>query len=214
MGRKPDLKARKFVLDEAEHLLHMKGYHATSMDDVACACRMTKANVIHHFGSKKGLALEVLDSKIADYRERRVNPLCVEADPAAAVRNMFEDARRRFESNGCRAGCFIGNVALEMSDSSEIFRKRVSKFFDDWLSGIAECLKKARHEGLLNSSLDPWATAEAIVSLYEGAIMLARSRRDAGVLSRAGKAAEDFIRRHQNQKRRTKTMGPKTPCGC
>ena len=41
--------------------------------------------------------------------------------------------------------------------------------------------------------LDAHATAESIVALYEGAMMLARSRRDAKVFGRVGKVAKQIL---------------------
>ena len=65
MGRRPDLAVRERILLGAEHVLHMKGFGAASMEEIAAACGMTKANLFHHYGSKAELALAVLDFKIA-----------------------------------------------------------------------------------------------------------------------------------------------------
>src|SRR2546429_305152 len=100
MGRKPDLKIPAEILNQAEHVLHLHGYHATTMDDIAQACGMTKANLFHHFKSKEDLALAVLDAKTADYHKCRVDPCCGQGDPVEAVGRMFQDARRVFSGNG------------------------------------------------------------------------------------------------------------------
>ena len=215
MGRPKDPNLRARIITEAEHLLHLRGYHHTSMDEIAKSCSMTKANLFHHCKSKEDLALAVLDEKMADYRKLRVDPLCAEGDPAVAVTRMFEDCAKLFGGNGCKAGCFVGNMALEMSDLNEEFRKRAGKFFQDWTEGMARCLTRAREAGLFGPTLDPRSTAETILSMYEGAIMLARTHRDAGVLGRVGKIARGILEQHRNpEKRRKITMGPKTPCGC
>jgi TetR/AcrR family transcriptional repressor of nem operon len=221
MGRKPNLEVPKLILEQAEHLIHLKGYHGTSMDDVALACKMTKANVIHHYGSKKALALAVLEAKIGDYRKMRVEPLCVKGDPVAGVGEMFSSASRHIGKNGCRAGCFVGNIALEMSDLNEEFRGKVSRFFSEWVESVSGCLQRAKDLGIFEKDLDCRSAAEAVVSLYEGAVMLARARRDASVLLRAGRMAQSLLESYQHHDhapagatRRIKTMGPKTPCGC
>lgn len=214
MGRKPDLAARAKILQEAEHLIHLRGYRSTSLDDIAKSCRMTKANLLHHYGSKEDLGLAVLDAKMSDYKKRRCEPLCAENDPARAVTRMFEETSRFYDGNGCRAGCFVANIALEMSDSSEAFRKRASLFFEEWARSMAQCLSRAKSSGYFQASLDPKASAEAIISLYEGAILLARTRRDASVFLRVGKMARSMLEQHRSRPRRIHIMGPKTPCGC
>lgn len=214
MGRKPDLAARKRILQEAEHVIHLKGFNAASMDEIAKACGMTKANLFHHYGTKADLALAVLDFKIAEFRSRRVEPLCAEAAPERAVAAMFEQAAKFFGGNGCKAGCFVGNIALEMSDLDETFRGRVGRFFAEWASGMAACLERAKAIGYFRASLDAKASAEAIVALYEGTIMLSKSQRDANIFHRVGTVARSILEQHKVGERRNAKMGPKTPCGC
>lgn len=197
MGRKPDASCRQRILEQAEHLLHLHGYHATSMEELAQYCGMTKANLFHHFGSKEDLALAVLDWKLQDFRARRVEPLCAQGDPVAAVGAMFERAGELFTGNGCKAGCFIGNVAAEMSDVNEKFRQRVGDFFEEWGGGMAACLSRAQKAGMFGPGLEPKAAAEAILSLYEGAILLARAERDATVFGRVGAVAQSILTQHK-----------------
>jgi TetR/AcrR family transcriptional repressor of nem operon len=143
------------------------------------------------------LALAVLDFKIAEFKERKVAPLCCQEAPEAAVERMFLQAESFFGGNGCKAGCFVGNIALEMSDMDEAFRGRVAAFFDAWAKDLASCLGKCRDRGYFSRSLDPRASAESIVALYEGAIMLARTRRDAAVFGRVGRVARQILEQHK-----------------
>src|SRR5208282_5927649 len=109
--------SRERILQEAEHLIHMRGYHCTSLDDIAKRCRMTKANLLHHFRSKEELGLAVLDYKIDAYRRCCLDPIFSDgSDPMGSVRELFASAGRFYRGNGCKAGCFVGNMALEMSD--------------------------------------------------------------------------------------------------
>ena len=215
MGRRPDPAVRERILQEAEHVIHLKGYHAASMDEIAKACGMTKANLFHHYGSKADLALAVLDFKIADFRSRKVQPLCAQESPETAIEAMFEEGARFFHGIGCRAGCFVGNIALEMSDRDEHFRERVGRFFAEWAASMAECLERAKASGHFGASLDSRAAAEAIVALYEGAIMLTRAQRDAKIFRRVGGVARSILEQHKtDDRRKRKMMAPKTPCGC
>jgi TetR/AcrR family transcriptional repressor of nem operon len=124
--------------------------------------------------------------------------LCAQGDPIAAVGAMFERAGELFGGNGCKAGCFIGNIASEMSDANEKFRQRIGDFFKEWAGGMAGCLSRAQKAGLFGPGLDPRAAAEAILSLYEGAILMARAERDATVFSRVGPVAQSILTQHRS----------------
>lgn len=214
MGRKPDPTVREDILRQAECLIHLHGFASTSLDEIAKRCGMTKANLFHHFASKEALGLAVLDMKIADYRTRRVEPLCADGDPVKAVAELFERAGEHYKGIGCKAGCFVANIAIETADGNEAFRKKSAEFFDAWTGSMAACLARAKAAGLFDDALDPKAAAEAVISLYEGAILLARTSRDASVFRRVGGIARSILEQHKTQKGGKHTMGPKTPCGC
>ncbi|MEK7388739.1 MAG: TetR family transcriptional regulator C-terminal domain-containing protein [Elusimicrobiota bacterium] len=200
MARKSDPAIRKRILQEAEHVIHLKGYNHACLEEIASACGMTKANLFHHYKSKSDLALAVLDYKIAEFKSRKVAPICAQAAPEEAVSAMFSQAQNFFSGNGCKAGCFVGNIALEMSDLDEVFRLRVADFFEAWAGGMAECLKRCQARGYFDKTLNARAAAESIVALYEGATMLARSRRDAAVFGRVGKVARQILEQHKIRK--------------
>jgi len=189
---KRPLSSRERIIEEAEHLIHLCGYHCTSLEDIAARCRMTKANLLHHFRSKEDLGLAVLDHKIEAYRRGMLVPILAEgSDPVRAVLGLFASAEAFYRGNGCRAGCFIANIALEMSDYSPRFREKASSFFAEWTSKLEEMLTRGDCAG---SPARRRALAEAILSLYEGAVLLARARRDPEVFGRIGSVAAELAR--------------------
>src|SRR5437899_12768095 len=130
MGRKPNPEVPERILQQAEHLIHLRGYNATSLDEIARSCKMTKANLFQHYTCKEQLALAVLDAKIRDYQENRVSPLCAEGDPAESVSRMFSDAGKHYTGNGCKAGCFFANIAIDMCDVNDLLVTITSMFLN------------------------------------------------------------------------------------
>ncbi len=49
------------ILDAAAQIFRIKGYHATSMSDIAGAVNLQKASLYHHVSSKQEILLELLD---------------------------------------------------------------------------------------------------------------------------------------------------------
>lgn len=201
MARPCDPTIRTRILEEAEHLMHLRGFNNTRLDEIAAACSMTKANLFHHFKSKEELGLAVLEYKMEAYRCACLGPLSTCDDPVGAVRKLFADAACFFRGNGCKAGCFVGNIALEMSDCNERFRVKAESFFEEWASGLERALKRSRTAGRFSPALKPKAASETILALYEGAIMLARTRRDPGVFDRVGREAVRLLESHLSPNR-------------
>ena len=61
--RLPALQRREQLLDAATTLIAERGYWGLSLQDVADACGITLPGVLHHFGSKDGLLVAVLEHR-------------------------------------------------------------------------------------------------------------------------------------------------------
>lgn len=60
-SRLPAAERREQLLDVALHVFAKRGFHHTSMNDVAAAAGVTKPVVYHHFTNKRALYRELLD---------------------------------------------------------------------------------------------------------------------------------------------------------
>jgi TetR/AcrR family transcriptional regulator, cholesterol catabolism regulator len=56
--------ARADILLAAAQIFRQKGYHATSMQDIAVAVRLQKASLYHHVHSKQDILLAILDQAL------------------------------------------------------------------------------------------------------------------------------------------------------
>lgn len=64
--RKQDRRAA--IINEAIHIIGEQGYHGFSLNDLARRCEISTAGLLHHFGSKDGLLIALLDER--DRRDR------------------------------------------------------------------------------------------------------------------------------------------------
>src|ERR1700759_3595536 len=84
--RLPAEQRRRQLLDVALEIFAARGFHATSMDDVATAAGVTKPVLYQHFTNKRALYLELLDDVGAQLLAR----LAAAADPALGGRARVE----------------------------------------------------------------------------------------------------------------------------
>jgi AcrR family transcriptional regulator len=64
------LERRAGILDAAQEVFAQRGYHASSIDDIARTAGVSKALIYEHFSSKEELHLELLQSNAAALFER------------------------------------------------------------------------------------------------------------------------------------------------
>ena len=194
MSRKPNLAAREQILTAAHGLFFARGFEGVSMDEVAGAAGIKKANLFHYYPSKEQLGLAVLDYAAGRSRTQVQAQLQrTGCDPIERVARVFDEAAAAMRKGGCRGGCFMGNFAQEMSDQNEKLRGRLEDYFVFWAAEFSAMLERARAEGYFKPQLKPKAAAEAIIALLEGAFMFCKAKKQAGPMQTAKEMALHFL---------------------
>ena len=194
MARTLNLEAREKILKAAAGLIHERGFRDVSMEDVSEEAGIKKANLFHYYPTKEALGLAVLDfvsqpmkDKVAERFSRGTG------DPIKMVEGMFAEVADGMRRGGCHKGCFFGNLAQELSDLDERMRGKIAEHFRFWSDQIADALERSRRAGYFKSALKSRGAAQAILSLFEGAMTLCKAEKDAGPLDDARKAASDYL---------------------
>lgn len=60
---------RRLILDQAARLFADEGFDRTSVNRVAQACAISKANVYHYYGSKDEILFDILDAYLSGLRD-------------------------------------------------------------------------------------------------------------------------------------------------
>ncbi|MBF5045225.1 TetR/AcrR family transcriptional regulator [Aggregicoccus sp. 17bor-14] len=77
------------ILETAARLICERGYEGTSMQDIAAACRMTKAGLYHHVQSKEQLLLAIMTYGMDVFEERVLSRVQDLADPVERLRRCM-----------------------------------------------------------------------------------------------------------------------------
>ena len=195
------IRTRDRILQQAAQLFAVRGYHDTSLSDIRQAAGVTTGALFHHFDGKQEIGLAVIAShmerrrKELDAIERRLGPVSDDQPLGAvyrrldAVRNMV---RRRRNNKG---GCIIGNLSTSLSDTDPVFRKRLSECFDEMALEFRVHLDEAAARCGPPVRTGTWDLARYIVSVIEGAIMLARTHRNLELIDRQFEHLKEDLRR-------------------
>ncbi|MDD9271104.1 TetR/AcrR family transcriptional regulator [Paenibacillus sp. GCM10023248] len=169
------------ILEAAMELFHDHGFQGTGLEDILSSSGVCKSNFYYHFKSKEELGIRVIERKVQEMRQSVMEPSLGNSklSPKQRVLALFERMITFCEQHECRKGCFFGNLALELSDSSEELRKPLSGFFSELAAEVEACLQEGRKQGELSlQGLTPVELATPIVSLLEGGMLLAKTHKD------------------------------------
>ena len=175
---------REALVTAATRLMHVRGYHNTSVDDVLRASGVGKGNFYYHFRSKEELGYAILDQIIVAFLERALAPCFADAEgaPLAQIRCFLDRVLEAQRRSNCVGGCVMGNLASELSDVHEGFRARLATLFMAWHARLAEALTEARRRGDVTAACEPEAVARFVVAALEGGILLTKVSKDIRVM--------------------------------
>lgn len=175
---------RDQILDAASRLIYLRGYHCTSLDDVLRESGVGKGNFYYYFRSKEELGFAIIDRLVHGFAERTLEPAFADAaaDPVAQIHDFLDRILDNQRQRNCVGGCPMGNLASELSDVHEGFRKRLAGIFLCWRVRLTGALERGQVTGRLRLDFDPVGLAQFIVAALEGAILLTKVTKDISVM--------------------------------
>lgn len=162
----------------------LRGYHATSLDDVLRESGVGKGNFYYYFRSKEELGYAILDRIVQGFVERTLDPCFSETGvlPLDRIRCFFDRVLEAQRQRNCVGGCPMGNLASELSDVHEGFRQRLAEIFTVWREQVTDALAEAQAEGSLGPECDPAGLAHFLVAGLEGAILMTKVTKDIQIM--------------------------------
>jgi AcrR family transcriptional regulator len=153
---------REEILTVALELFSRRGYDRTSFREVARATGLTQAGLLHHFGSKEELLVEVLRRRDARnegrYDANHAQPLTVEG--------LISVVRHNAEEPG------LVRLYVAMSSESTNVESEARDFFGqrfrDLIAGIAEDVRVKQEAGEIASDLEPEVVASLLIAAADG----------------------------------------------
>jgi TetR/AcrR family transcriptional repressor of nem operon len=179
MPRPPNLIVRSRLLVAARDLVHQRGFNGCGVQDITARAGIPKGSFYSYFDSKEALAIAVLDEYWRSI-EDRYGPILSNAsiEPLVRVENFFQGLVQDHRERGFSGGCLIGNLALELSDTSEPTRMKIRALFLTWEQMIAACLREAQMRGELDERRNTDELACILIEGYEGAVMRGKVEQD------------------------------------
>jgi AcrR family transcriptional regulator len=172
-------RTRERLLQAGFQEVYRSGFQSASVDTILAATNVTKGALYHHFNSKEELGHAIVEEVVAKLpRDRWLLPLqrSKHKDPINALIGIVRAIPARPED--VKGGCPLVNLAQEMSQLDEQFRKRLETIFRAWQEGIATALRRGQSQGTVRRDLIALETAGFLIALVEGYQVLAKNAQD------------------------------------
>ena len=161
------------IKDKAHQLLGNRGYSAFSYADIAEAIQIRKASIHHHFPTKAGLVVAVL--------ERHRNRMMADLDGLDEhVAHPLERLRKyvaHWEScirSMAEPFCIAALLGAELPSLPAEVQTEVGKHFRDLKGWISKTLEQGRKDRTIKLRASTDGEAEAFMAVVHGAMISAR----------------------------------------
>ena len=170
------LPARERMVRSAAQLIRRKGVSGTGMREIVTEADAPRGSLQHYFpGGKEELVSDAL-LWIGDVAARRIQRCLTELKtrtPSALLASIVDTWRRDLTNEQFSAGCPLVAAAADTAATSKQLRQVLRRAFDGWLEPLSQSLVDL---GVPLERSDNLAIV--IIAALEGAIILARIRRD------------------------------------
>jgi TetR/AcrR family transcriptional regulator, transcriptional repressor for nem operon len=163
---------RDAIIMRGAQIIHARGFNATGLQRVLDGAGVPKGSFYFYFKSKEDFGLAIVDHFADVIGALFSGALDAPGVPALErLGRLFDAYERIFAKSGFTLGCPLGNLSLEMADSSERFRARLQEAIDSLIARIESCLAEAKRAGALHASFDTGEAARLLFQGLEGAIL-------------------------------------------
>jgi TetR/AcrR family transcriptional repressor of lmrAB and yxaGH operons len=181
--------SRQRFLASAQRLLQQRGYNGTAISDVLADSGAPRGSLYFLFpGGKDELAAEAIGLGAGQICAAMQQLFATVADLGKAIDAVVAMLGAQLEASGYSLGCPVAPVALEDVDSARV-HGAVTAAYDSWQDVIAQRLHRDGHRPARARELAVFA-----LSAIEGALLLAKVRRDVAPLRRAAKELTPLLR--------------------
>jgi TetR/AcrR family transcriptional regulator, transcriptional repressor for nem operon len=139
------LETRSKLLDAAMHVMRVKGYEATTVDDICRHVGLTKGSFFHHFKSKQDLALAAA-SHFSDFAVSifASAPYHAHEDPLDRLIGYVDFRIAIMQGRAlCEYTCLLGMFVQELYDTHPDIRAACEKHMHDHIAELTRDVERA-----------------------------------------------------------------------
>ncbi len=151
---------REGIIEAAARIFSEKGFHATSMQDIADAVDLQKASLYYHFSSKQEILADILDRALDLINNRLELVLSQSLSPDEKLRQAMVSYLETIAENQNLSAVLLLELRSLAPELKELHASRREKFERLWRDLIIE----GTQQGVF-TEVDPSLTGRAILGV-------------------------------------------------
>jgi TetR/AcrR family transcriptional repressor of nem operon len=167
-------RTKQFIIEKTAHIFNAKGFAGTSLTDLTNATKLTKGSIYGNFENKDEVALAAFDynfNEITNYIKNKILVNDNSIDRLLVYPKVYRDF---LKIPFLKSGCPILNTSTEADDTHPLLKNRASNALLYWKTSIENQIKRGIQRNEIKTDTNPSEIAVILMSIIEGAIMIAK----------------------------------------
>jgi TetR/AcrR family transcriptional regulator, transcriptional repressor for nem operon len=166
------------VLRKAMNLFWLKGYNATSMQDLVDGLGISRSSLYDTYGDKHALFVKALESYRASASEKLHQAISKASSAKEAVRCLLDYTMNELSGDKEQKGCFLVNAAVEVAPHDAEVNKMLCDNDRQVEQLLLDIIQRGQESGEIANKSDAKTLADFVSNSIKGMRVTARSTRD------------------------------------
>lgn len=160
---------RLTILQKAFELIYVKGYQATSIDDIIATTQVTKGAFYYHFKTKDEMGLAIINEILKPtLASSFIDPLQNEQNPLDAIYSLIHHLLMENEFLKVEYGCPASNFTQEMTPWNADFNNALNELTEQWTKVMIATVEKGKKNGFIRTNVNAKQVTSFVMSGYWG----------------------------------------------
>jgi TetR/AcrR family transcriptional regulator, transcriptional repressor for nem operon len=163
------------TIAQAMQIFWLKGYQATSVEDLVNFLGINRQSMYDTFGDKHQLFKLALQKYRSNYGQMTIQTILGEGDIRTKLFNLLNGVIETAQQDPAQKGCMMVNVATELAPQDAEIAQIVAENRQKIENAIAQALLEAQEKGEISNKHSAQALAAFFFNTFSGMQVLARS---------------------------------------
>jgi AcrR family transcriptional regulator len=160
---------KKDILEAAERVFGKKGFHDTTMNDIARESQFAVGTIYLYFKDKQYLYFTLMKNKL-DTILSAVKAEVMQADDSDKLKKLIYTQLKNFESNKDFFRIFLSEARAAKNMHKDKFTNEHIKGFIKHIEFIAQVIKESIKAGVIKRNIDPLRAAYLIAAMMNASV--------------------------------------------
>ncbi|MBN1615547.1 MAG: TetR/AcrR family transcriptional regulator [Deltaproteobacteria bacterium] len=163
--------SRTNIMNAAGRLFVQKGYHGTSVADIASATGLTAGALYRHFNSKEELLMALIRKFEADFLDSLSEELKAHHEEALDALGHFFIFAGRFAGRDPDLAILLAIVSAEFQGIRGKIGEELNRVYARYARVLRRIIEEGKRQNQFDQNLDTHSLAYMIIGLMEGAYL-------------------------------------------